>query len=113
MKRPWGVAIPALYFFLEEGARHLGVQQPVSRRMATSVSRRIMVQLLHRQALAARRIEALQQQSAQQLLGRDRRAPGLAYMASKRGESRFRRASTLRRIGRNGWSAGTRRSGER
>ena len=54
MKRPWGVAIPALYFFLEEGARHLGVQQPVSRRMATSVSRRIMVQLLHRQALAAR-----------------------------------------------------------
>ena len=111
----------------KEGAGDVAFEQPIpilgeGRRRPHRVvhaepdeppKQQVVLQLLHQHPLTAHRIQHLEQQRPQEMLGRDRRAAGRGIIASNRGDNRRRASSVIVRIVRNGWSAGTRCSGDR
>ena len=109
----------------EELARHIAAQQPVAvlgegrtipdlvihRETDEPAEQQIVIDLLHQLPFAANPLQRHQKLRPQQLL----RGNGLPSVHRPQGREvviqRSERASTRRRIGRSGWSLGTRVSG--
>jgi len=99
-------AIPVL----AEGRR--GPDRVIETQAHEPPEQQVVVQLLHQLSLAANRIQRLQQQRAQQLLGRNRRPPELHIQRAELRRDPIAGAIRDAANARNGWAAGPRSSSE-